>query len=109
MDSWYGMTIEAADGGPGVTFSVVDFGSKSSAEDHYVAVASETSVLRQMTPPIGDISHQAEVNAEGIGSMLVFTSGDKVVSIHTMQSEGNGPLLSLERLTELAELLASRL
>ena len=92
-----------------MTFSVVDFDSKSSAEDHFVAVMSETSVLRQMTPPIGDTSGQAEVNAEGIGSMLVFTSGDKVVSLHTAQPEGQQPLLCLERLEELAELVASRL
>ena len=109
MDSWYGMTIEAADGGPGMTFSVVDFDSQSSAEDHYVAVMSETSALRQMTPPIGDISGQVEVNAEGIGSMLVFSSGDKVVSMHTMQSEGQTPLVSLEDLDELAALVVSRL
>ena len=109
MDSWYGMTIEAADGGPGMTFSVIDFDSKSSAEDHFVAVMSETSVLRQMTPPIGDISGQVEVNAEGIGSMLVFSSGDKVVSMHTMQSEGQSPLVSLEDLEELAALVVSRL
>ena len=109
MDSWYGMTIEAADGGPGMTFSVVDFDSKSSAEDHFVGVMSETSVLRQMTPPIGDISGQVEVNAEGIGSMLVFSSGDKVISMHTIQSEGQPPLVSLEDLEELAALVASRL
>ena len=109
MDSWYGMTIEAADGGPGMTFSVVDFDSKSSAEDHFVGIMSETSVLRQMTPPIGDISGQVEVNAEGIGSMLVFSSGDKVVSMHTMQSEGQSPLVSLEDLEKLAALVLSRL
>ena len=109
MDSWYGITIEAADGGPGMTFSVVDFDSQSSAEDHFVTVMSETSVLRQMTPPIGLISGQAEVNAEGIGSMLVFMSGDKVVSMHTMQSEGEAPLVSLEDLEELAALVVSRL
>ena len=109
IDSWYGMTIEAADGGPGMTFSVVDFDSESSAEDHFVAVMSETSVLRQMTPPIGDISARVELNAEGIGSMLVFTSGDKVVSMHTMQSEGLSPLVSLEDLEELAALVMSRL
>ena len=107
MDSWYGMIFEAADGG--MTFSVIDFDSQSSAEDHYVAVMSETSVLQQMTPPIGDISAQVEVNAEGIGSMLVFMSGDKVVSMHTMQSEGQSPLLSLEDLVELAALVVSRL
>ena len=111
IDSWYGLIIEAADGGPGITFSVIDFNSESSAEDHFVAVMSETSVLRQMTPPppIGVISGQAEVNAEGIGSMLVFMSGDKVVSMHTMQSEGQAPLVSLEDLEELAALVMSRL
>ena len=34
MDSWYGMTIETAYGGPGITFSVIDFDSASSAQNH---------------------------------------------------------------------------
>ena len=41
--------------------------------------------------------------------MFVFIQGDKLVSLHTAQPEGEGPLLSLEELEQLAELVASRL
>ena len=109
IDSWYGTTIEAADRGPGMTFSVIDFDSESSAQDHYGTVTAETSALQEMPSPIGDTSSQVEVNAEGIGSMLVFMSGDKVVSMHTAQSEGQSPLVSLEDLEELAALVVSKL
>ena len=108
MDSWYGMTIEAADGGPGITFSVIDFDSTSSAQDHLEKTISETPGVQVMDSPIGDASFEIEVNAQGIGSMLVFIKGDKLISLHTAQPEGEGPLLSLEGLKDLADLVASR-
>ena len=109
MDSWYGLTIEAADGGPGITFSVIDFDSTSSARDHLGKTKSETPGMQDMASPIGDASLEIEVNAQGIGSMPVFIKGDKLVSLHTAQSEGEAPLLSLEGLEDLADLVASRL
>ena len=65
--------------------------------------------MQVMDSPIGDASFEIEVNAQGIGSMLVFIKGDKLVSLHTAQPEGEGPLLSLEGLEDLADLVASRL
>ena len=62
-----------------------------------------------MTPPIGDVSGQVEVNAGGIGSMIVFMSGDKLVSMHTAQPRGQAPLLSLDDLEELATLVVNKL
>ena len=109
MNNWYGLTIEAADGGPGLTFSVIDFDSTSSAQTHLEETISETPGMRVMDSPIGDASFEIEVNAQGIGSMLVFIKGDKLVSLHTAQPEGEGPLLSLEGLEDLADLVASRL
>ena len=109
MDSWNGLTLETAGGTKGMTFSVIDFDSESSALDHYRTITSEPSGLQEMSSPIGEASAQVEVNAQGIGSMVVFLKGDKVVSLHTAQSEGQEPLLSLESLEELAELVASRL
>ncbi len=108
IDSWYGLTLEAADGTKGMTFSVIDFDSESAALDHYGTMTSEPG-LQGMASPIGEASAQVEVNANGIDSMLVFLKGDKVVSLHTAQPEGQEPLLSLESLEELAELVASRL
>ena len=109
MDSWYGMTIDAADGGQGMTFSVIDFDSTSSAQDHLEKTISETPGMQVMDWPIGDASFEIDVNAQGIGSMLVFIKGNKFVSLHTAQPEGEGPLLSLEGLEDLADLVASRL
>jgi hypothetical protein len=109
MDSWYGTTIEAAAGGPGMTFTVIDFDSTSSAQDHFEKMKSETPGMQDMDSPFGDASFQIEVNAQGIGSMFVFIKGDKLVSMHTAQPKGEGPLLSLEGLKDLADLVASRL
>ena len=109
IDIWYGLTFEAADGTKGMTFSVIDFDSESSALDHYGTMTSEPSGLQEMSSPIGEASAQVEVNAQGIGSILVFLKGDKVISLHTAQPEGQEPLLSLESLEELAKLVASRL
>ena len=109
MDSWYGMTIEAGDGGPGITFSVIDFNSESSARAHFQKVITETPGMQAMDSPIGDASFEIEVNAQGIGSMLVFIRGDKLASLHTAQPDGEGPLLSLEGLEDFADLAASRL
>jgi hypothetical protein len=109
MDSWYGMTIEAADGGPAMTLPVIDFDSTSSAQDHFETMKSETPGMQAMDSPIGDASFEIEVNAQGIGSMLVFIKGDKLVSLHTAQPDGQRPLMPLEGIEELAELVASRL
>ena len=98
MDSWYGMTIEAADGGQGMTFSVIDFDSTSSAQDHFEKMKSETPGMQAMDTPIGDASSEIDVNAQGIGSMLVFKKGDKVVSLHTAQPEGQQPLAARPRI-----------
>ncbi len=110
MDSWYGLVIEAGDGAKGITFSAIDFDTTHSAQDHFEKMKSEAPPgMQDMAPPIGDASFEAGVNAQGIGSMLVFVNGDKLVSLHTAQPDAQEPLLSLEDLEELAELVASRL
>ena len=85
MDSWYGLVIDATGGGPGMTFGVVDFVSQSAAQEHYATVMAG---MVSMTTPIGDTSAEIEVNAQGIGSILVFIKGDRVVMLHTAQPEG---------------------
>ena len=109
MDSWYGLVIDAADGTKGITFSVIDFDSTPSAQGHFETVKTETPGLQDMDSPIGDASVEVEVNAQGIGSMLVFIKGDVLVMLHTAQPDDQEPLLSLEGLEELAKLVASRL
>lgn len=108
MDSWYGLSFDAADGTKGVTFSAIDFASTLSAQDHFEKMKSETPGMQEMDPTIGDASIEVEVNTQGIGSMLVFIYGDRVVSLHTTQPDDQEPLVSLAGLEELAELVASR-
>ncbi|MFC1935605.1 hypothetical protein ACFLX9_02440 [Chloroflexota bacterium] len=109
MDRWYGLSFQTEDDKKGMTFTVIDFDSQSSAQDHFEVVKNETPGLESMESPIGDASVEVEVNAQGVGSFVVVIQGDKFVQLHTAQPEGQEPLLSLKRLEELAGLVASRL
>ena len=109
MDNWYGLDIGPVSG-PSMTFGVIDFVSPFAALEHYEFMMAEAPPgMVSMTTPIGDASAEIEANAQGIGSMLVFIAGDRVVSLHTAQAEGEEPLVSLEGLEELARLVLSRL
>lgn len=106
MDSWYGLVVTATGSGAAMTFGVIDFVSVSVAKEHYGLVMEG---MTSMTTPIGDASAEIEVNAQGIGSMLVFIYGGKVVSLHTTQAAEYEPLISLEGLKDMADLVKSRL
>jgi hypothetical protein len=106
MDSWFGLVVTAPGSGAGMTFGVIDFVSVSTAQEHYELVMEG---MENMATPIGDASAELEVNGQGIGSMLVFIYGDRVVSLHTAQSAEYEPLVSLEGLKDLADLVVSRL
>ena len=106
MDSWFGLTIDTASG-DGMTFSLIDFDSPSSARSHYEKMRSEAP--SELAASFGDTSYRIELNAQGIGSMLVMLEGDKLLSLHTAKSEGRPALVSLEDLEELARLVLSRL
>ncbi len=75
MDSWYGLVVAATGSGAGMTIGVIDFVSVSAAQEHYGLVMEG---LVNMTTPIGDASAELEVNAQGIGSMLVFIYGARL-------------------------------
>ncbi len=109
MDSWYGMAFDTEDGMKGLTFSVIDFGSQTSAQDHFEMMTAETPGLEIMSLPIGDASAEVEVNAAGIGSIVVFIKGDKAVQLHTAQPNGEQPLTSLEGLKNLAQTVEAKL
>jgi hypothetical protein len=109
LDSWYGMGFDTEDGMKGLTFSVIDFGSQTSAQDHFEKVRAETPGLEIMSLPIGDASAEVEVNAQGIGSIIVFITGDKLIQLHTAMPAGGGALVDLEELEELVRIVESRL
>jgi len=89
-----------------MTFGVIDFVSVSADKERYGLVMEG---MTSMTTPIGDASAEIEVNAQGVGSMLVFIYGDKIVSLHTTQAEEYEPLVSLEGLKDMADLVMSRM
>ena len=114
IESWYVLDFDEADGSRGISFLAIDFDSTASARDHFEKMMSEMKSeafpgMREMVPPIGDASLEVEVDAQGIGSILVFVNGDKLVSLQTWQPDDQEPLLSLGGLEVLAELVASRL
>ena len=109
IESWYGLTVIIGDGSRAVSFSVVDFDSVSAAQAHYEQLKAATPGMRDMDPPIGESSVQVLINDRGLGGSLVFIVGDKVIPLHTAQPDGQPPLVPLEGIERLAELIASRL
>ena len=92
-----------------MTLTVVDFDSPASAQDHFEVVTTETPGIESMEPPIGDASAKVEFNAQGIGSVLVFIKGDKVIQLHTSMPEEQQPLVSLEGLEQIAVMVEGKL
>ena len=109
MDSWYGMSFNTEDRIKSLTFSIVDFVSQTSAQDHFEKMRAETPGLEIMSLPIGDTSAEVEVNAEGIGSVIVSIKGDKFIQLHTAMPVGEEALVGLEGLEELIRIVESRL
>ena len=109
MDSFYGLSFQTENGNKGMTFSAVDLDSEASAQGRFEKVKSGTPGMQDMAPPLGDSSARVEVNALGTGSVLVFIKGDKVILLHTSQPDSEQPLISLESLGELAEIVANKL
>jgi hypothetical protein len=109
MDSWYGMGFDTEDGMKGLTLSVIDFDSQTSAQDHFERIRAETPGLEIMSLPIGDASVEVEVNARGIGSIIVFITGDKLIQLHTAMPAGGGALVDLAELEELVRIVEARL
>ena len=109
MDSWFGLTIETAGSADGITFTLIDFDSPISASAHFEKMRSAKKAIPEVEAAFGGNSYRVEMNFLGIGSMLVVVKGDKLLSFHTVKSEGQPPLFTLEGLDELAALVVSRL
>jgi hypothetical protein len=109
MDSWYGMGFNTQDGMKSLTFSVIDFDSQTSAQDHFEKTTAQTPGLEIMSLPIGDASAEVEVNAQGIGSIVVSIKGDKFIQLHTAMPVGEEAFVDLEGLEELVRTAESRL
>lgn len=108
MNSFYGLSFQADGGISSLTFSVIDFDSQTPSDNHYEKMILDTPGLENMALPIGDSSAEVEVNTQGIGSIIVFIAGDRIVSFHTTMSEGKSPIVDLNALDELARLVDER-
>ena len=106
IDSFYGLSFQTDDGMKAITLAAIDFDSQASAQNHFENV---TQGMHVMDPPLGDASAEVELNAQGIGSMVVFIKGDKVIQLHTGQPDGEQALTDLEGLENLAEIVAQKL
>ena len=108
MDSFYGLSFQTEDGMKGLTLTVIDFDSTSSADQHFQNVKSEPQ-WESMQEPIGDESFEAELNSEGMGSIVIFLKGDKFVQLHTAMPAGESPIVGLSGLEELANKVDGKL
>ncbi len=109
MDSWYGMAFVAEDRMKSLTFNVIDFDSQTSAQDRFEKTRAEIPGLEIMNLSIGDTSAEVEVNAQGIGSIILFREGDQLIELYTVMPAGEETLVDLEGLEELARIAESRL
>jgi hypothetical protein len=106
MDSFFVLHFRADEEMKDLIFSMIDFDSPTSAQNHLDRMKSEGPGLEDMEPPIGDASVEVKANSHGTDGAVIFIKGDKFVQLHTM---GEQPIIDLEGLEELARIVESRL
>jgi hypothetical protein len=109
IESWFTAGFQSSDPIRGITFSVMDFNSSQSAQKHFDNVIGETPGLIFMKPPIGDTSANVVFNGQGLGSIMMYRTGDLFVSLHTAQVFGIEPIMPVEGLGTLAQLVLTRM
>lgn len=108
INNFYGFSFQTEDGMKVITLGVIDFDSISSAQQQFQKMKNE-SELENMKTSIGDSSLEKEFNSNGIGSIVVFTKGYKVIQLHTAMPDNEKPLTNLKGLEELAKIVDERL
>ena len=109
IESWITASFRSMDPIHGLIFSVMDFNSPRTAQEHFDNVISETPGLIVMTEPIGDISANVVFNGAGLGSIVMYRKGDLFLSLHTVQPGDVEPMMPVEGLMELARLVEDRI
>ena len=111
VDSWYTVAFESLDRKKQMLMSVIDYVSEAEALNRLEVMKSDLPdvPIQIMDPPIGDESFQVLVDDLGVGGLIVFKKGDKAVTLHTAQPDGEEHLVSLEGLEELARRVAGKL
>ncbi len=109
IDSWFGLTIETPGSAEGMTFSLTDFYSPTSASAQFEKMRLAKKARPDAEASFGGSAYRVEINFGSIGSMLVVVKGDKLLSFNTLITEGRPALLPLADLEQLAELVMSRM
>ena len=109
IDSFTTLSFDNDDNTRHLMLTTIDFDSQKAAVDHYTLVVSESSGMQDMPVAIGEASVHLELNQDGIGSMVIFRKGEWVVTLHTAQEAGADPLVGLNHLAALAQVVADRL
>ncbi len=109
IESWITTSFRSIDPIRGLTFSVMDFNSSYTAQEHFDHVISETPGLIVMSEPIGDISANVVFNGAGLGSIVMYREGDLFLSLHTAQPVDVEPMMPVDGLVELARLIETRI
>ena len=104
VEAWYTVAFESLDRNKQMLMSVIDFESGTGAMQHLETMRTNLPdyPVEAIDPPVGDESFEIHVNEVGVGVLLVFKKGDKAVTLHTAQPDGDEPLVDLEGLVKLA-------
>ncbi len=111
IESWYTVTFETVDRKKQMLMSIIDYVSEAEALNRLAVMKSDLPgvPIQIMDPPIGDESFQVRANDLGVGGLIVFKKGDKTVTLHTAQPDGEEYLVSFQGLEELARKVAGKL
>lgn len=120
INSWYGHDYASSNGKGEMTFSLIDFKSNEAARLRYAETRSSNQkdpfmtgnvpvTFQKMNPPIGDASMGLSSNVNGLGPMVIFLKGSRLVQLHTAQSQAAEPLFSIEGLQSLARIIEAKL
>ena len=109
IENWTTATFRSMDPIRGMVFSVMDFDSALTAQDHFDNVIAETPGLIVMAEPVGDISANVVFNGAGLGSIVMYRHGDLFLSLHTVQPADVEPMMPVGGLVELARLIEDRI
>jgi hypothetical protein len=109
IDNYYAISyFSQADSAEGVVLEMIDFDSEAAATQ-FLRNATAGSPLAMMERPAGLISFSAEVNQAGVGSVVIFQTGETLGELLVRTPQGAAPLMGLPALESLARQVAAKL
>jgi hypothetical protein len=108
ISSWVILIFQSPGPGPAIVFSVMTLVSAQDARTVFDEVRRGLGA-QAVTVGLGDNSVAIEPNSAGVGSLLTFVSGDRVISMTATLSPSGLTLTDLSGLTSLGRTAADRL